>query len=259
MISDAANKNESFEQQLANVRKSTNTLLDIVEAGHQIIVTHGNGPQVGSFLVQQEANVNGSTNLPLKVLTAATQGQIGVMLQHSLINEIRARGLSYNVFIVPTTVIVDKGDPAFTDPTKPVGSFYSDEEYESLGKGTSTFKKLAQGWRKVVPSPIPLKILEDKLIQQLSEEGNLVISVGGGGSPTVQDENNILSLIDAVIDKDLASSVLASKIEADMLLILTNVEGIFENFNQENSNLLNKLSLTNAQTMISNGNLGRGS
>ena len=258
MISDASNKNETFDQQVKNVDHSAKILIDIIEQGHDIIITHGNGPQVGSFLLQQQFDGVGAIALPLKILNAVTQGQIGVMLQHALINELKNRELEKDVFVIPTSVIVDKDDKGFTTPTKPIGPFYSSEDYEKLQTDSRVYKQLDKGWRRVVASPRPIDVLEGDLIDSLSKAGNLVISVGGGGSPTIQTHGS-LALVDAVIDKDLASSVLASKISADMLLILTNVEGVYEHYGTENQVVIGELNPESATSLMDATDLGKGS
>ncbi|OLS22134.1 MAG: Carbamate kinase [Candidatus Heimdallarchaeota archaeon LC_2] len=259
MISDASNKEETFNEQLIRAKNTAKIISSIMSAGHQVVITHGNGPQVGSLLLQQAAHTPGSIELPLNVLGALTQGQIGIMLQHALINEFQERNIDSQVYIVPTTVFVDAADPGFKNPTKPIGPFYNKEEYDALDKTNKVYAELPKGFRRVVASPFPHEMLEAPVIEDLVDKGNLIIAVGGGGSPTVKNSNGSIQLVDAVIDKDLASAVLAEKINADMLLILTNVDGVFENFNTKDQQLISKLKLEDAEKMLETDLLGAGS
>ena len=259
MISDASNKEETFAEQLLRAKDTAKIIASIISAGNQVVITHGNGPQVGSLLLQQAANTPGSISLPLNVLGALTQGQIGIMLQHALINEFIETNINASVYIVPTSVFVDANDPGFQNPTKPIGPFYSEEEYKELDKGDKVYIKLPKGYRRVVPSPVPQDMLETPVINDLVNKRNLVIAVGGGGSPTVRNSDGTIHLVDAVIDKDLASAVLADKIDADMLLILTNVDGVYQNFNTEDQQLMTKIPLAEAEKMLETDSLGAGS
>ena len=259
MISDASNKEETFEQQLVRAKNTAEIISNIISAGHQVVVTHGNGPQVGSLLLQQAANTPGSISLPLNVLGALTQGQIGIMLQHALINEFKERGIGASVYIIPTSVFVDPNDPGFQNPTKPIGPFYSEEEYNQLDKGDKIYTKLPQGYRRVVPSPKPQEILEAPVIEDIVNNRDMVIAVGGGGSPTVRNSNGSIHLVDAVIDKDLASAVLAERIKADMLLILTNVDGVYKNFNTNDQEIMATIPLKEAEMLLEDDSLGAGS
>ncbi|MCY3410849.1 MAG: carbamate kinase [Candidatus Heimdallarchaeota archaeon] len=247
-LSDAKKKGEPFKEQLEKIRNTANTLAKLVAKDYTVVITHGNGPQVGSLLLQQQADVHGSTNLPLNILGALSQGQIGVALQHALVNELRDLGLEKKVYVIPTTVIVDKNDPGFSNPTKPIGPFYNEEEYRNLYQSDHQYTKKNEGYRRVVASPQPLHAYEADLIKQLMEENHLVVAVGGGGSPTIDDGK--LQLVDAVIDKDLASAVLASSIGADMLVILTNVDGVYRDFGTDKQKLISKLSGEEARSML---------
>lgn len=259
MISDASNKEETFEEQLVRAKNTAKVITSIISAGHQAVISHGNGPQVGSLLLQQAANTPGSISLPLNILGALTQGQIGIMLQHALINEFKEKNIGANVYIIPTSVFVDANDPGFQNPTKPIGPFYTEEEYNNLEKENKVYTKLPKGYRRVVASPIPLDMLEAPVIEDLVNKRDLVIAVGGGGSPTVRNSNGSIHLVDAVIDKDLASAVLAERINADMLLILTNVEGVYKNFNTDDQELMAKIPLTEAEKLLEDDSLGAGS
>ena len=259
MISDASNKDETFEHQLDRIKQTTRIITKIIKEGHQVVITHGNGPQVGSLLLQQNASIDGSIKLPLYVLGALTQGLIGVMLQHSLLNEFQNHKIENNVIIIPTSVLVDKRDQGFQNPTKPIGPFYSPDEYFLLATTNGeVYRELNKGYRRVVASPAPKEILEGNIIKCLIDQNHVVIAVGGGGSPTIRQDKT-LQLVDAVIDKDLASSVLAKEIGADMLLILTNVDGVYQNFGSKDQKLVSNLTVSEATKLLDNGNLGSGS
>lgn len=250
-LSDPTIKGEPYENQLDKITQTAKVLASLIAEGHKLVITHGNGPQVGSLLLQQQADVEGSTNLPLKILGALTQGQIGVSIQHAIINELRALNIKKNVYVIPTSVIVDKEDPGFKDPSKPVGPFFTEEEFSKINKNYSFIIK-SEGYRRVVPSPKPMAILEVDLIKDLMEKDDIVIAVGGGGSPTL--DNGKLEIVDAVIDKDLASAVLAKKIGADMLIILTNVDGVYSNFGTEDQKLISNLRLEDVTEMLKTQN-----
>lgn len=259
MISDSSNSSETFEDQLERIKTSAAILCDIIDLGHDLIITHGNGPQVGSLLLQQQADVEGSVELPLNILGAMTQGQIGVLLQHEMINQLRARSLDNQVVVIPTTVLVDKDDQGFKDPSKPVGPYFGEERLQQFLDEYPEFSYIEtdKGFRRVVASPTPLTILEGDVIAKLSET-NLVIAVGGGGTPVTNGNNKIVRK-DAVIDKDLASSVLANHLDADVLMILTNVEGVYKNFNKAEQEFLTEVNQREAQQLIESGQVSKGS
>lgn len=258
MISDASKKSETYEDQELNIMKTAMLLADVVEMGHEVIVTHGNGPQVGSLLLQQQANVDNTTNLPLNILTALTQGQIGVQLQHAILNEFAERGIPKKCVVIPTTVIVSADDPAFQNPSKPIGPFYEPSKAEMLFQDKSRhYQLLDKGYRRVVASPDPEEILEKNVISSLTQN-NIVISVGGGGTPTIRKDGGF-SRVDAVIDKDLASARLAIDLNADLLVILTNINGVYLNYKRENQELLSHLSIENATELLKEEQFGAGS
>ncbi len=268
MLSDASNKKETFEDQLNRIEYSAKVLVDMIIKGHEVVVTHGNGPQVGSLLLRMQSDIPGATKLPLYILGALTQGQIGVLLQHALINEITKKGVSQGeengikkkkyVYVVPTSVIVDVNDPGFENPTKPVGPSYTEEEFAKLDKGDYQYTNTPKGYRRVVASPRPINTLENEMISDILENGNLVIAVGGGGSPTVRTEDGGYQLVDAVIDKDLASAMLAKKVNADMLVILTDVDGVYADFGTENQRLISKMGMEEAKKLLKDPAWGKG-
>lgn len=246
-LSDAKIKGETYEEQLCKIEETAKGLVKLIKEKHSIVITHGNGPQVGSLLLQQQAKIADTTHLPLKILGALTQGQIGVSLQHALINHLRKENIEHGVYVIPTTVLVNKNDKGFKNPTKPIGPFYTYEEYlQNKGKFDFTLKD--KGYRRVVPSPIPLKILEAPLIKQLVEKKDIVIAVGGGGTPTI--DNGQLNMVDAVIDKDLASAEMAKSIDADALIIVTNVDGVFKSYGEKDQELLKQLDISSANELL---------
>lgn len=234
----------SFEEQYLNVRASVKQIADLVELGAKVVVTHGNGPQVGATLLRHEAAKGIVPPMPLDVCGAETQGFIGYMIQQALRNELKRRGI--NKFVIPiiTRVIVDRFDPAFKEPSKPVGPFYTPEEAKNLlsKKPDLILKEDAgRGFRRLVPSPDPKVIAERAAIKTLVENDFVVVACGGGGIPIVE-ENDQASGVEAVIDKDLAGQRLATLIGASTLIILTDVEGAFLNYGTPKQELLRKIT-----------------
>jgi len=259
MISDASNKSESFQDQQQRISESARIITDIIELGHQVVITHGNGPQVGSLLLQQQADVTGAVSLPLDILGALTQGQIGVLLQHSLMNEFKQRNIKQPVVVIPSTVLVQADDPGFQSPSKPVGPFFDQNRLQQFLDEDPDFSYIQtdKGYRRVVASPKPVDIVEGELITNIMRD-HLVIAVGGGGTPAICS-NGQIQMRAAVIDKDLASSLLARTIGADMLLILTNVDGVYRNFNHDNQEFIAEMSIQEAQELIESDQVHRGS
>lgn len=210
------------------VRETCRHLADMVEDGWTLVVTHGNGPQVGYILRRNELAAHEVHATPLDVIGADTQGSIGYMLQQALRNELNSRGINKPVVSVVTQVLVDRDDPGFKNPTKPIGSFMEEADARKFeAEGWQVVEDAGRGWRRVVASPIPLEVVEQDAIQTLTSAGNIVIAVGGGGIPVVQNQKGELrelSGVFAVIDKDRASALLAQQIGADLLLISTAVE-----------------------------------
>lgn len=227
------------------LKQTAEHLVKFIENGDNLIITHGNGPQVGNLLLQNlAADSIKNPALPLDSLVAMTEGSIGFWLQNAMQNALKERGIDKEVASVVTQVIVDREDPAFTNPTKPIGPFYTEEEAQAeMTKSSSTFVEDAgRGWRKVVPSPKPQSIKEAKLIQTLIDAGHVVVAAGGGGVPVVEEADGKLSGVEAVIDKDFASEVLAEMIEADMFVVLTGVDYVFVNFNKPNQEKLTRVT-----------------
>ena len=248
-------------EQFENVRKSLDGIVYCLKQGHRVVITHGNGPQVGNLLLMVEASRYQVPEIPLGVCVADTEGAIGYMIQQSLTNRLRREGFDRCVVTVLTQVIVDKHDKAFSNPTKPIGPFVSKEEAELLHreKGWQVTEDSHRGYRRVVASPNPLKIVEEQAIKCLLEAGDIVIAAGGGGIPVIMKENGDLEGVDVVIDKDLASSVLARDIKADCLVMLTGVEYVFLNFKKSNERAVKTLTAKEAQGYLQEGHFPPGS
>ncbi|WP_066314472.1 carbamate kinase [Bacillus sp. FJAT-29814] len=236
-------------------------LADFIEQGIDIIISHGNGPQVGNILLQQAAADSvKNPAMPLDTCGAMSQGMIGYWMQNAMDKVLRERGIVKNIVTVVTRVVVDAVDPAFENPTKPIGPFYSEEEAGRIMEETGfKFKEDAcRGWRRVVASPKPVSILEHEVINSLVEAGNIVISVGGGGIPVVETEAGIVG-VEAVIDKDFASEKLAELVNADALVILTGVENVCIDFNKPTMKKLTDVSIPELNGYIAEGHFAPGS
>ena len=257
------NQEGSAEEQLENLRRSCSHMTKIVKRGYPIIITHGNGPQVGNLLIQQERSVREIPPQPLDVCDAMTQGQIGYMIEQTLVNELKDAGIHRDVVTLITQVMVDKDDPGFLNPTKPIGLFYSKIQKEKYGKHRGhVFQEVdmkGERYRRVVPSPNPLQILEDKVIKSLFESGVIVIASGGGGVPVILDDEGHIRGIEAVIDKDLAGEKLAESVDADLLMILTEVDQVYLNFGKKEQKGLRTLRLEEAKEYLGEGQFPPGS
>jgi carbamate kinase len=253
---------KNYQEQIKIVRNTVKNIVDLVELGHEVIITHGNGPQVG-MIYNAMANVDPKTStddMPFAECGAMSQGYIGYHLQQAMNAEFQARGMRRKVVTVVSQVEVDGTDPAFLNPTKPIGPFYDKDMAMRLAKESNTIYKedAGRGWRRVVPSPIPRKICELGTIKKLIEEHNIVITCGGGGIPVIDTEDGYKG-VDAVIDKDRTSALLASKIDADILLILTAVDEVKIHFNQPNEEGLRKITVDEARKYIADGEFAVGS
>ncbi len=251
----------TIAEQFENTRKSLDGIVYCLKQGYGVVITHGNGPQVGNLLLMVEASRNQVPELPLGVCVADTEGAIGYMIQQSLTNRLRKEGLDRCVVTVLTQVIVDKHDTAFLNPTKPIGPFFTKEDAERFRKekGWQIKEDSHRGYRRVVASPNPLKIVEERAVKSLLEAGDIVIAAGGGGIPVITKEDGDLAGVDVVIDKDLASSVLARDIKAECLMMLTGVEHVFLNFKQPNERALKALTVKEAQKYLKEGQFPSGS
>lgn len=251
------------EEQLKLVQNTAKSIVEIVKEGHEVIIAHGNGPQVGMINLAMDfacENNAGTPNMPFAECGAMSQGYIGYHLQQSISEELRKNNINKDCVTLITQVEVDKNDKAFNNPTKPVGMFYSKEDALKIEKekGYTFVEDAGRGYRRVVPSPKPINIIELNVIKQLIENNNIVIAVGGGGIPVIKTENGYVGT-DAVIDKDLSSAKLATQLNADILLILTAVDKVYINYNKENQKSLDEISLEEAQKYIEEGQFAKGS
>ena len=252
----------TFAEQMKNVETTCQQLAQMVESGkYKIIITHGNGPQVGNILLQNETAKDVAAPMPLYVCGAESQGLIGYMMQQTLHNLLVDKGKgSIPVATVVTQVVVDKNDQAFQNPTKPVGPFYSEEEAKKLQseKGYHIKEDAGRGWRRVVPSPDPIQIFEKEAVRQLVEARSIVIASGGGGIPVVKEGEKLVG-VDAVIDKDLAGERLAVDVEAKIFLILTDVDQVKLNYKTPQEKGLSQITVEEAKKYHAEGHFAKGS
>jgi len=258
------NQKGTIDEQEANAYTACENLLKLMERNYNLVVTHGNGPQVGNILLANTAGhkLYGIPDMPLDISVAYSQGFIGYVIEQQLRNVLMTKDMDRDIISIITQVLVNKDDPAFLEPTKPIGPFYTKDEADQISKETgSIFKEDARGrgWRKVVASPTPLVIFNRQTIEKIAREGHIVIAVGGGGIPCFYVEANKLQGIDAVIDKDLASSLLASQIRADKLFILTDVPKVCINFNTPQEKALDQMTIAEAKRYLAEGQFGEGS
>ncbi|MDD5503631.1 MAG: carbamate kinase [Candidatus Thermoplasmatota archaeon] len=258
-------------EQFENTRKSCVQLVKIVQAGHKLVLTHGNGPQVGAIMLQNEASAHVSPPMPLGICVTESQGFIGYMVQQCMSNAMEKMNMRVPVVTLITQTLVDDNDPSFANPTKPIGQFYTEEKAKELMKiredlGVKDFvmkEDSGRGWRRVVASPDPKSIIEHKIIRKLADDGIIPVCVGGGGSAvartSIEDRKGPLDGREVVIDKDLASSVLAREINADEFVILTDVEKVAINFGKPNQQFLDKMTVAEARKYLAEGQFGKGS
>ncbi|MBV6464844.1 MAG: Carbamate kinase 1 [Anaerolineales bacterium] len=250
-------KNVTVESQYLAAKETTYHIADMLEAGWDVAIGHGNGPQVGFILRRSEiaAKVEGMHEVPLEVCGADSQGAIGYALQQTLQNELRRRGINKSVATVVTQVAVDADDKAFREPSKPIGSFMDKAEADRRAAelGWSVREDAGRGWRRVVASPLPKEVVELEAVEALLKAGTVVVTVGGGGIPVVRDADGDLKGVAAVIDKDFASSLLAQLIKADLFLISTAVEKVAVNFGKPDQKWLDKLTLAEAKAYLAEG------
>ncbi len=250
-------------EQLRLVKETARPLADLVEKGYELVIGHGNGPQVGMINLAMEYSANkggGTPFMPFPECGAMTQGYIGYHLQQALQDELRRRCIHKPVVTLVTQVVVDENDPGFRHPTKPVGSFYTREEAEkiALEKGFTFVEDAGRGYRRVVPSPIPKRIVEIDVVEKLVESGVIVITVGGGGIPVAETERGLKGVA-AVIDKDRASALLAKDLNADRLIILTAVDRVCVNFGKPDQQALSEMDLDDCERYIAQGQFAPGS
>ena len=261
-----ASQKGTYEEQFENIRITVKEIVKIIKAGHKVVVTHGNGPQAGSLLIQQE---KGSSEVPamnMDAVGAMTQGQIGYMMLQELTNQLRGENLDTPIVSMVNQVLVDKDDTAFQDPTKPVGPFYTEEEAEILKNEKDNWiikevkgKEVLRRFRRVVPSPTPIDNIESVAIKQMIEMGMLVIASGGGGVPVIREESGDLKGVAAVIDKDRAGEKLANIVKADIFLVLTDVDNAYINFGKDNQQKLENISVEELTKHLNDGQFSAGS
>ena len=256
-----AGKPATAQAQLEVVEKTSEYIADIVERGYEVIVAHGNGPQVGRIVIQNEVASASTPAMPFDVCGAMSQGMIGYHIQQGLSKVLRHRGINKNVVTIVTQVVVDKDDPKFKAPSKPIGPFYTEEEAKAIAeeKGYTMKEDAGRGWRRVVASPLPVEIVELDAVKTLNDAGFVVVTVGGGGIPVVRNEAGDLEGVAAVIDKDLASEKLARDMDADALVILTAVEKVSINFKKLDQKDLDRMSAAEAKQYIKEGHFAPGS
>lgn len=251
----------SAKAQQEALHQTAEYLVQFIEKGDDLIVSHGNGPQVGNLLLQQAA-ANGEKNpaMPLDTCVAMTEGSIGYWMQNALNSALLKRHIDKDVVALVTQVIVDEKDPAFANPTKPIGPFLTEEEAKvEMQASGATFKEDAgRGWRKVVASPKPISIKEYRVVNHLVESGVLTISVGGGGIPVIEKEAELVG-VEAVIDKDFASQKLAELVKADLLIILTGVDNVYVNYNQPDQKKLEEVTVADLKGYIADNQFAPGS
>lgn len=251
----------SAKAQQEALHQTAEYLVQFIEKGDDLIVSHGNGPQVGNLLLQQAAaNSEKNPAMPLDTCVAMTEGSIGYWMQNALNSALLKRHIDKDVVALVTQVIVDEKDPAFANPTKPIGPFLTEEEAKvEMQASGATFKEDAgRGWRKVVASPKPISIKEYRVVNHLVESGVLTISVGGGGIPVIEKEAKLVG-VEAVIDKDFASQKLAELVKADLLIILTGVDNVYVNYNQPDQKKLEEVTVTELKEYIADNQFAPGS
>ena len=252
---------QTVPDQYEATKETCTHIADMIERGWEVVITHGNGPQVGFILRRSELASHELHTVPLDSCGADTQGAIGYMLQKALYDEFRKRGIDKQAVTVVTQVLVDRDDLAFQKPTKPIGSFMDKEAAlkKRNEEGWDVMEDADRGWRRVVPSPLPVRIIERDAIKHLIDAGFVVVAVGGGGIPVIEDEEGNLIGAEAVIDKDYASGLLATSINADLFLISTAVEKVALNFGEPNQRWLDKMTLAQAVKYLGEGHFAPGS
>lgn len=261
LIKDKAH--QTVEDQYQAAKETCYHIVDMIQQGWDVAIGHGNGPQVGFILRRSEiaAKAIGMHEVPLDACGADTQGALGYALQQNLYNELRRRGVQKSAATIVTQVRVDRDDPAFENPTKPIGSFMDETAAKSRveREGWSVVEDAGRGWRRVVASPMPREIVELDAVKNLLEDGIITITVGGGGVPVVRTEDGGLCGVAAVIDKDFASSLLAQSISADLFLISTAVEQVYLNFNKPNQWAIDEMTVSEAKQYLAEGHFAKGS
>lgn len=252
---------DTITSQFRNTRNSLDSIVELVRSGYKLVLSHGNGPQVGNAILRVEHARGVAPILPLGICVADTEGGMGYMIEQSLQNRLRAEKSDRQVVTLVTQVLVDKDDPQIANPSKFIGQFYTEQDAHNfeMQRGWVMKKDSNRGWRRVVPSPMPLSIVNAETIKQLVERGTIVIAAGGGGVPAYSDEKGNYEGLDAVIDKDLASAVLAREISAEMLIILTSVDRVMKNFGEANEEAIDNINLSEMKILFDQGHFPAGS
>jgi len=246
-------------EQFENTRNISISIVKIIKEDWDVVITHGNGPQVGAILLQNDLAKDVTPPMPLGICVAESEGFIGYMIQQCISNALKKANIDRSVVTLITQVLVDEDDPSFKNPTKPIGPYYSDDEVEEIREEGFQLKKEADGWRIVVPSPDPKSIVEGEIIKRMLEENIIVIASGGGGMPVIEKEGWGLAGLEAVIDKDLASERLAEAIDAELLLILTNVEKVTLNYKTNHEKSIDKVTIEDLKKYYHEGHFPSGS
>ncbi len=253
-----AGQRGTIEEQFENAKKTAEHIADLIQNGFNLVITHGNGPQVGAQLIRSELGSGQVYSMPLDVCVASTQGEIGYILQNSIQKALWKRGIYNPVITIVTQVVVNEEDPAFKKPTKPVGPFYTREEAERKKKlGWEIIEDAGRGYRRVVPSPKPIDIVEKEAIKQCLNDGMIVIAVGGGGIPVIKKNGEYVG-VEAVIDKDRASAVLAKYLEVDYFIISTDTDKVYLNYKKPNQKALDTITLEEAKKFYEEGHFPAG-
>jgi carbamate kinase len=250
----------NIPEQLENSERSMTYICDLIAKGYRVVITHGNGPQVGNVLRRVEAAINVIYPLPLDICGAHTEGGMGYVLQQVLYNALKRRGLALTPATIVTQTLVDRNDPAFQNPAKPIGQFFTAEKIrEKVERDKWSVREDAgRGYRRVVPSPRPIKIMEEPIIATLVDLGFPLIACGGGGIPVIEEEGKLKG-VEAVIDKDLASSLLARDLKADLLIITTSIERVAVNFKKPGERFLDRITVAQARQYLAEGHFAPGS
>ncbi len=249
------------EEQMRNAQHAARLMVHVVRKGYELIIVHGNGPQVGNLLIQMEEAVTKVPPFTLDVCDAMTEGSMGFMLEKAIINELRMRSLDKEVATIVTQVLVDREDPAFENPTKPVGPFYSKYRAQMLAreKRWTMVEDAGRGYRKVVPSPKPIDVVPKWVIRDLVRAGRIVIAAGGGGIPVIINGRGLFKGIEAVIDKDYVASLIAREVKVDLFIILTNIERVYLNFGKPDERPIDRMTVEEAQEFLRQGQFPAGS
>jgi len=256
-----AGQSGTIEEQYENVRRTAEQLLDLLGSESRIVITHGNGPQVGNLLLATTMAQDTVPPMPLDMCVAATEGFMGYMIQNTLANCLRQAGKPHNITTVVSQVVVDKDDPAFQNPSKPIGPFYTESDAERLRQeqGWHIIQDSGRGYRRVVASPMPVSLQQARIIKSMLDAGEIVVAVGGGGIPCIREDNRNLHGVEAVIDKDYASARLAIEVDADVLFFLTAVEYVYRDFAAPHQKALNNLSVAESKKLLEEDQFGKGS